>query len=247
MNIHRLLPSGRLAICLAAIFVLGALPLTLPAQPAVATQRVLELDGNNSYVQLPDDIFHEFTEGTVEAWIYPNHWDSYQRFFNFGGYQYDMGMGRLYSGQALQFFVSDISAGGEETNLRAEAQLPAREWLHLTAVSGPGGMEMYWNGVLLAANSFGGSFQRTNGKQNFIGAWHRGGGEGLSTFDGRIAEVRVWKVRRTAGQIREGMFQRLTGTEPGLAGLWNFADVTNGVVKDLSPCLLYTSPSPRDH
>jgi len=33
---------------------------------------VLELDVKNSYVRLPDNIFHEFTEGTVEAWV---NWD----------------------------------------------------------------------------------------------------------------------------------------------------------------------------
>jgi hypothetical protein len=31
------------------------------------------------------------------------------------------------------------------------------------------------------------------------------------------------------------MFKQLTGTEPGLLDLWNFANVENGVVKDLGP------------
>ena len=31
------------------------------------------------------------------------------------------------------------------------------------------------------------------------------------------------------------MLKSLTGTEPGLAGLWNFNAATNGIVKDLTP------------
>ncbi|MCL4788375.1 MAG: hypothetical protein KJ070_16525, partial [Verrucomicrobia bacterium] len=206
----------------------------LPAEET-GTEPVLALDGTNSYVQLPDDIFHTLTQGTVEAWVWPNHWEGIQRFFNFGVYHNDMGLGRMRNNQGLDFFVSERSTGGAVTSLQVESPLPVREWLHLAAVSGPGGMQMYRNGVLLASNTFSGSFKQTSGKQNFIGAWHHWTGQGLEAFDGRIAEVRVWKVRRTAGQIREAMFQRLKGTEPDLAALWNFDKVTNHVVPDLGP------------
>ncbi len=212
------------------------LPIDTPLPPEeTGTEPVLALDGTNSYVQLPDDIFQDFTAGTVEAWVYPNHWNGIQRFFNFGVYHNDMGLGRMRNNQGLHFFVSERSTGGAETSLQVESPLPVREWLHLAAVSGPGGMEMYRNGVLLASNTFSGSFKQTSGKQNFIGAWHYWTGDGLETFDGRIAEVRVWKVRRTAEQIREAMFQRLKGTEPDLVAIWNFDKVTNNVVPDLGP------------
>jgi hypothetical protein len=39
-------------------------------------------------------------------------------------------------------------------------------------------------------------------------------------------EIRVWSTARTAEEIRAHLFQRLTGSEPGLAGLWNFDDGT---------------------
>src|SRR5215471_15738626 len=115
----------------------------LQAQPltAVATNHVLELDGANSYVRLPDGIFHEFTEGTVEAWVYPNHWDGVQRFFSFGGYQHDMGVGRQGNANSgLIFFISAIQIGLTKSEVRVLTPLPTRKWLHLAAVSGPGGM-----------------------------------------------------------------------------------------------------------
>ncbi|MCW5554050.1 MAG: response regulator [Verrucomicrobiae bacterium] len=220
------------------LLVLGlllAVAVPVHGQPADAPDpnRVLELDGTNSYVQLPDDIFNTFTEGTVEAWVYPNDWNGYQRFFNFGEFQHDMGVGRPWNQSAgLQFFISQVNAGGLVSETVLRSSVPAREWLHLAAVSGPGGMELYLNGGLIGVAPFTGSFNSVSGKKNFIGAWHRAGGAALDTFAGRIGEFRVWKTRRTAEQIREGMFERLTGNEPGLAGLWNFANVADGLVKD---------------
>jgi ligand-binding sensor domain-containing protein len=212
----------------------GVLP--VGAQEAEPGRPALELDGDRSYVLLPDDIFKDLTEGTVEAWVYPNHWDGYQRFFNFGGYQHDMGVGRPWNSNiGLQFFISSLESGGEESELVVRTRVPAREWLHLAAASGPGGMEVYLNGILLGTNASSASFSTIAATQNHIGAWHRGGDGGVDTFDGRIAEFRVWRTRRNAEQIRGAMYQRLTGTEPGLAGLWNFAGVEDGLVKDATP------------
>src|SRR5215203_4417357 len=51
------------------------LALALPVQTSLAqgtatfTNRALKLDGTNSYVELPPDIFTNLTEATVEAWV----------------------------------------------------------------------------------------------------------------------------------------------------------------------------------
>ncbi len=71
---------------------LGALLLLLSiwglrAQPAANNQprttnneptpnRVLDLDGNGSYVELPPNIFNDLDEATVEAWV---RWDTTDR------------------------------------------------------------------------------------------------------------------------------------------------------------------------
>jgi len=39
------------------------------AQPASTTNLVLELDGTNSWVELPPNIFKDLTNATVEGWI----------------------------------------------------------------------------------------------------------------------------------------------------------------------------------
>ena len=58
---------------------------------------------------------------------------------------------------------------------------------------------------------------------------------GDTDLNGQIDEVRLWAGPRTEAQIRDNMCRPLTGNEAGLLGLWNFENVTNGVVKDASP------------
>jgi signal transduction histidine kinase/ligand-binding sensor domain-containing protein/ActR/RegA family two-component response regulator len=202
---------------------------TAHAQPISDTNRVLVLDGKNSYVQLPDNIFHDFTEGTVEAWVNSDFLGDGedQRWVGFGEFTDDMGVG------TFQFFVSPKK---KVRRLYFQGAVRAQAWYHMAAVTGPGGMRAYVNGVLVGTNGFPASFNAIAGTRNFIGGWNKGtGAEEPNSFGGQIGEFRVWSVARTEQQIRETMFQRLTGQESGLAGLWNFDEVTNGVVKDLSP------------
>src|SRR5262249_20603936 len=84
--------------------------------------------------------------------------------------------------------------------------------------------------VLVATHPFNGSFAAiSDWKQSLFGrsAWKAAVGtdsERDEDFEGRMDEIRVWSVARNAAQIRETMFQRLTGQEAGLVGLWNFDD-----------------------
>ncbi len=41
-------------------------------------------------------------------------------------------------------------------------------------------------------------------------------------FPGRMADVRLWNTARSAEEIRTNRFAKLSGTEPGLVGLWRF-------------------------
>ena len=92
------------------------------------------------------------------------------------------------------------------------------EWCHIAAVTGPQGVQLYFNGGLLATDPYPGSFASLKGDaHNYLGRsnWkdppYRD-----EDFDGQIGEVRVWKLARTAAQIHETMFQQLTGKEAGL-------------------------------
>ena len=62
---------------------------TLHAQPAATPNHVLELDGTNSCVELPPNIFNDLTEATVEGWVKWSRLGNSMRFFDFGRRGYE--------------------------------------------------------------------------------------------------------------------------------------------------------------
>jgi signal transduction histidine kinase/DNA-binding response OmpR family regulator/ligand-binding sensor domain-containing protein len=210
---------------------------TTQAPDAGPVNHVLELDGTGGYVELPPNIFNNLTQATVEAWV---KWDDlnnpgngFKRFFNYGDALHDMSLG-VYPGEtnSLWFVIVDSQSGIHD--FEVPGLLHPHQWCHVAGVSGPGGMRLYFNGVLVATNDYPGSFAALkSGTRNFLGQTVTPYDRRVN-FDGQIDEFRVWDVARTGAQIRQTMFQRLTGKEPGLVGLWSWDAVSNRVVRDLS-------------
>ena len=190
------------------------------AGPLLAENRVLELDGEQSYVQLPGHIFDQLEEATVEAWVKWEEWDNFSQWFAFGTDDQWRAMGGNHFGttSTLQFF---IYTGRENLHaLRLDADLSLGQWCHMAMVSGRGGMRFYLNGVLVGQNGYEGSFADIGlGADNYLG---RSNWMDNTYFRGQIDEVRVWSVARNAAEINAGMRQPLRGGETGLVGLWNF-------------------------
>jgi len=203
----------------------------LDAQP-FSSNRVLELDGTGGYVELPPNIFNDLDEATVEAWV---RWDDFngegKRLFNYGDALHDMSLLSQYNSTELRFVVADPSGKLADLHwIMVGDILRPRQWCHVAGVSGKGGMKLYLNGVLVGTNAYTGSFSALkNGTRNYLG-------DRVTTndppvmFKGAMDEFRVWSRARSETEIKADMFKRLTGTEPGLAGLWNFDQVENGVV-----------------
>jgi signal transduction histidine kinase len=207
--------------CIALLLLVSSIS-SLFAQPAATPNRVLELDGNNSYVELPPDIFTDFTEATLEVWVKCEKLGA--RFVSFGGGMHDLGIG---SDEFGYFLTTGTFGGGIHSIKMPTGFLKTNTWCHLAAVSGTNGMHLYFNGALVGSHSFTGSFSSLkSGKPNTIG---RGNSSG--SFVGQIDEVRVWMMALSGAQIRQNMFQKFAGNELGLAGLWTFDD---GTAKDSS-------------
>ncbi len=90
-------------------------------------------------------------------------------------------------------------------------------------MAGPGGVRLYLNGALVATNDFAGSLSSLGSENYFLGRENYTPSP-PAMLDGQLDEVRLWSVMRTEEEIRTNLFRRLTGREPGLAGLWNFDD-----------------------
>jgi signal transduction histidine kinase/CheY-like chemotaxis protein/ligand-binding sensor domain-containing protein len=203
---------------------------TPPSAVAASTRRVLELDGTGGYVELPPNIFNGLEDATVEAWV---RWDNlsgqFKRVFNYGSALADMTIASFENSTDLWFVVAgDLQIN----NIRVPTILRASEWVHVAGVSGKGGMKLYVNGVLVGSNPYAGSFSRLGSGERFYLGQRVTSTDGATDFDGAIEEFRVWDRARTEEEIKEGMFQQLTGNEAGLVGLWNFDDVQDGVVRD---------------
>ncbi len=183
---------------------------------------VLELDGTNSWAELPPNIFTNLTEATVEVWVKWDRFQAYSRVFEFGAAWQSMSLFNHMETPDLRFNLYPEFAQGNPEFLnivRVNGLLRTNEWIHLAALSGPGGMKLYANGVLVGEHTSQASFADIKVTQtNLLG-------RGLvqsptdQDFRGQIDELRVWNHRRTEAQIRLNLTRRLTGTEAGLVGL----------------------------
>ncbi len=196
--------------------------------PPAALDVVLQLDGTNSFVELPPDIFTNLTEATVEGWVKWQAFSSYSRFFDFGKARQDISVNQDATRPNLRFEVN--TGPDRQAVVTVSDVLKLNEWVHIAAVSGPGGMKLYVNGMLRAENPSTNSFKEVaNGEHNYLGRSNWKVIEPALNDDlkGQMDEVRVWSVARSEDEIRESMFRPLTGQEPGLVGLWNFDDPAN--------------------
>ncbi len=206
-------------------------PWTLLARPGLFTNHVLELDGTNSFVELPAGAFTNLDEVTVEGWV---KWDSlqpYSRFFDFTFAGYELNVQNRFDTSMLR--VESLH-GDDLRALDVPDYLPLSGWVHIAVTADLKGFSVFVNGRFLGTNAPPYQFSSTGlGKRNYLG---RSNFKAVYTtdadFKGQMAEVRVWKGCRTAEQIRANMFAQLSGSEEGLQGLWNFADGTD---KDATP------------
>jgi hypothetical protein len=200
-----------------------------PAQNSPAQNKALRLDGAGSYVELPPDIFKDLTQATVEVWAKWTEFRAFSRVFEFGaGYQ-SISLFNHSTNSDLRFNIYPRFAKFDPSSMftvYGRGLLRSNEWIHLAAVSGPGGMKLYANGRLVGQHTNTASFADIKITQtNLLG-------RGLARnptdrdFRGEMDEIRVWDHQRTLAQIRDNMFKRVTGREEGLTHLWNFDDGT---------------------
>lgn len=192
---------------------------TLHAQP-IATNHVLELDGNGSYVELPPNLFEGIQDFTIEGWVKWGRFGSWSRFFDFGSTDHHFCIRNVRDNGAF-----DLSRFTPQEEFRVQITIPdllrTNQWCHLAVVSDRLSTKLYFNGWLLRSAPGGGPLSLPEMPKLFLGRSHfRKLGD--SDFVGQIDEFRVWRTARTVAQIREGMNRRATGTEDGLLASWNF-------------------------
>jgi hypothetical protein len=129
---------------------------------------------------------------------------------------------------ALKLIVSGTGtdATTDEMTSSINPTLTVGEWVHLAVTYDVSifTATFYQNGVQLGTTKVGPKSISSifNGTAKFmIGSQEQdGGGANLSSWDGKLAQVRVWNVIRTAGEILANKDKDLVGNETGLVGYW---------------------------
>ncbi len=224
------------------------------SQPADAPlpNRVLKLNGINSYVELPDDIFANLNQATVEVWVRVGKFNANSHFLDFGGYHREMYLSHEGANPDLKFLITDEKK--DRHRIVFPGVLELNTWIHLAAVTGPGGVRLYCNGLLVGTNGYTGSLSAVGTKDNFIGRSSSSRSRPVH-FQGQIDDVRIWSVERSESEIRDSMFRGRTGREPDLIGHWNFDDDSardrsraghDGRLKGDAVISVAPGPSPKD-
>ncbi len=211
-----------------------AQPPNLHAQTAPLASRILDLDGKDSFVELPANLFTNETV-TVEGWVKWRAFGDYSRFFEFSDAALMVGV--LNFGTASEISVQRVHNRMYEGQTMEKAPadyLSADQWRHVAMVAGTNFLKLYVNGALVATENSKATWKPAQAPvlKNFLGRSVVKEAGNNPDFNGQMAEIRLWAGERTAEEIRTHIPNRLTGREPGLLALWNFAD---GSARDASP------------
>ena len=218
---------------------------------AAPGNQVLELLGQDAFVELPSNLFRNLPRATLELWVRVDPRDVGdgvdRAFLDFGREEEDLFLGRSNSGMAFKYL---IWAKGRRNGVEIGNATPDGRWVHVAAVSGEGGMKLYVDGVLVGESEYSGSFASIgSGDHSYMGqsTW-----KSDRLFKGAMDEIRVWSRARTAEEIRRDMFSPVNRDEPGLEASWDFNDGTardgsghgrDGVLKGDARCIPESLPS----
>ncbi len=184
------------------------------------------------------------TQGTLEAWIYPQ-----TRFVADAGVLfkgdndpanlcYAFGFGTtssgVFTGGSSQNIVFAIHDGTNKYVLPAtDRKLDLDHWYHVACVwdtTAAKTMVIYINGVEEAYRTDSINPAQTNTEDLLFA---------IQTimpakFPGVMDEVRIWETARDVNDIRDFMCKKLTGSEPGLVGYWRFDEGSGSSCYDTS-------------
>ena len=120
---------------------------------------------------------------------------------------------------------------------QATAKLPLNRWVHVAAVRDRAALTLYIDGHPVPGAAVPDALPFRTGAPPLslrLGAQARPA-PGARRFHGRLREVRLWNVARSAAEILRGSTGALTAAEAGLAGYWRFDEITGDAALDRSP------------
>lgn len=186
---------------------------------------VMTFDGKSGYVELPQNLFDDLVEGTVETWVKWDKFNKWSRVFEFGEENRAFSMQTEKDKNTVNFRIWEKKR--KDHKIQAKKKLVKGKWHHVAAVFGRSGMAFYLDGELVGTHAFEGGLDVAAGGNNYIGKsnWPKD-----KLFRGQMAEFRVWDRRLSPPQIHNFKDRTLPPDEPGLIGYWKLGDAVDGEV-----------------
>ena len=204
--------------------------------------RVLSLDGERDYVEVPDSASLDLAQAlTVEMWVQVSslRGGDVKIFLNKED-AYECGITSTTAAMPPQNFAFALSINGDFASPEnatgwydGRQRLEFGRWYHVAFIYNGELASAYVDGLLTASYTAVGSVDprettlRIGARSKDLFSVHTSS----VLLHGQIDEVRIWNIARTQEQIQTTMNTTLTGNEEGLVGYWNFDD---GTAVDLS-------------
>ena len=186
---------------------------------------VLDLDGTNDYVSLPNSINMGTSDFTLSIWLKTDDVSSRQHVFQQTGSN-DNRVIAINSGGSLTSRL-----GGSGSDQLSGVTLSTDTWYHIVLVHDNSENTLKWY--------VNGTEQNTHTSVNVpsnTGTFYLGTNSDADDkfFNGQIDEVRIWNDVRTAAEIADNKDDELVGNESGLAAYYKMSDGTGTTLTDNS-------------
>ncbi|WP_428236080.1 LamG-like jellyroll fold domain-containing protein [Gracilimonas sp.] len=198
-----------------------------------AKQGSLTLDGDGDYATAGDSPSLDIsgTSITLETWVKHDGESDVDAFLINKALSGDGYRLQLY-GEGdetyVRFVIGDVTNNGPA--VFSETGVPANRWTHIAATYDGQFLKIYVNGELDATSQEDRTID-ANDASLTLGANASLTGNFLS---GEMDGIRIWSSVRSAAQIGGAYLEELTGSESGLAALYQFSSSSGGNVSDLA-------------
>ncbi|TDO22275.1 LamG-like jellyroll fold domain-containing protein, partial [Sediminibacterium goheungense] len=231
--------SGSTTVCVGNAVTLSA--------GAAGAGNAIDFDGSNDNIVIPNNAAFNFTsQYTAEAWINVRSYQygtiiaKFEDDNNNRGWMVNMGE----TGDATKIHVVHSRLGSWTNPIQWNSgfQPALNTWYHIAVVFdanlSSNQIKLYVNGALTAQTSW--PYTITPNAANMYIGGYDGPGNGVNAganarfFNGRIDEVRVWNVARTAPQINANYNQIISTPTTGLVAAYSFNETSGNAILDVT-------------
>jgi hypothetical protein len=207
--------------------------------PLSLSHKAVKFDAPGDFLEVPHSATIAPLEFTIEFWFKVHGlgdplaaWGEQTLLDKRGGWGLSDGYNIRLVGTQFPISVHALAQPGAVwTGDRIESNI----WYHLAVVQDSDSLKMYFDGVLPNYSGSGENQYAANTRSPLRIGEFLGYPDAYLGLRGSIDELRIWNHPRSQNEIAAAMHEKLSGNEQGLAAYWDFDELVDGAVADLSP------------